>query len=303
MVINSITRTVVALGVVFLPAAVGSKPAQPMTLVIGPDQLVAGTIKGEPATFRMMAAGPKTLFLNPAAAARHSIRNGMFGGEGRVGPVRKRISTAVILYGVEGSAASKRRVLWSDTDFAPLADGGIGPGGVSHSVIVFNLRTAIPGEREFELPMSNAPSSYGALGTSVLVGGQKVTVLFDLTREASLATAAAAAALSASNGAQLKGPAGQEHVRLGVSRPTRDLILASPLAVGLLQITELRARIADNSDGTITDADVDVGEIVVTAKGAKQKPLYSISLGRSALSNCSSLIFDKQRRVIRLRCR
>lgn len=303
MVLKRFTQAFLALGMFLMPLEAGSKTTVPSTLTVGPDQLLVGTIKGAPASIRMIAAGPKTLFLNPETVERLSIRNGMFSGEGRVGPVRKRINTAVLSYSIEG-ATSKRRVLWSDADYAPLADGGIGPGGVPHAIIVFILRPAAPGEREFELSMVTAPASYGALGTSVRIGGQDHSILFDLTRETSLATAAAAAALSRSNGAQLQGPVGQDLIRLGISRPTRRLILASPLTIGLLQVTDMRARTADNSDGSaIAAEDIDVGEIVVTGKGTRQKPLYSISLGRDALSNCSSLIFNKPERVIRLRCR
>ena len=303
MAINRFPITPFAIGMLILPFEASSKTEAPLTMWVGPDQLLVGTIRETRLSIRMMTAGPKTLFLNPGTAERLSLRSGIFSGEGRVGPVRKRINTAVVTYSV-GEVASRRRVLWSDADYAPEADGGIGPGGVPHAVIVFNLRPAAPGEQEFELPMVSAPSSYGALGTTVSIGGQNLSILFDLTRETSLATAAAAATLSASNGAQLHESADQELIRLGVLRPTRQLNLASPLSVGLLRVTNMRVRIADNSDGSmITDGDADVSEIVVTAQKSRQKPLYSISLGRDALSGCSSMIFDKPRRIIRLRCR
>ncbi len=305
MIINRLTLIPIVsiLSVMMLPLPAGSKTAAPSTLQVDPEQLLVGTVKGTPVSIRMTAAGPKTLFLNPTTAERLSLRGGIFSGEGRVGSVRKRINTAVVSYSI-GEAASRRRVLWSDADYAPLADGGIGPGGVPHAVIVFNLRSPALGEQELELPMVSVPGSYGALGTTVSIGGQNLSILFDLTRETSLATAAAAATLSASNGAQLQGPTDQELIRLGVLRPTRQLKLASPLSVGLLRVTHMRARIADNSDGSmIADGDADVSEIVVTAQRSKQKPLYSISLGRDALSGCSSIIFDKPRRIIRFRCR
>ena len=283
-------------------AMVGAKSPPLAPLVVGPDQIVTATVGGQPVRLRMMASGPRTLFLNPALVARLSIKPGMFGGYGGVGPVKVRFNSAVIRYGVN-TTETKRRVLWADRDFAPGVDGGIGPGGVAHPIVRFILREPSPREVTFTLPLFGTSAGYGALETKMIINGEAIGIGFDLTRDATLATAAAAAALSATNGAQLSGEARQEDIRMGVARPVRTLSLQAPLLIGMLQLREISARVSDNSDGNaIADKDVDASEIVVTAKGAKSKPHYSILIGREALAHCSSLTFDKLAKLIRLSC-
>jgi len=280
----------------------GTAPDHASVLEVGSDQIVASTVAGTPARLKVMASAPGTLFLNPDIAQNLKLKSGPFKGIAKIGPVSVKVNSAVSRFGIL-SAEAKRRVLWSDRDFAPGADGGIGPGGVPQQTIVFHLRPATPGETEFTLPLFEASSGYGALETRASVAGRTIGIGFDLTRRNTLSTAAAAGALSTNNGGQLSGATKQEVIRLGVARPVRRFVLNRPLSIGPLRLSEMLARVQDNSDGSsIDDSDGDLSEIVVTAK-SKQKPIYSILIGSDALSSCSVLVFDKGRKVIRLRCR
>lgn len=280
----------------------GAAAKAPVSLNVGAEQIVSGEVNGAPVRLRVIASGPRTLFLNPSAVSRLGLSAGFFGGQARIGPVKKPVSSAVISYGVERQVW-KHRVLWSDADFAPDADGGVGPGGVPQDVVTFRLNGP-DGGRTYVLPMVEVESSYGALGLARAIGGAQVAILFDPMRDDNLATAAAGAALSSQLGGQLKGPARPEMIRLNVARPVRALTLDQPLQVGPLSLHDLMVRIGDFADGrAIADSDeADSSEIVVVGKKGRQRAVYNITLGRRALARCSSLVFDKPRKQIRLTC-
>lgn len=280
----------------------GAAPGSSSVLEVGSDQIVTATVAGTPARLRVLASAPGTLFLNPNVAQKLKLKSGPFKGVAKIGPVSIKVHSAVSRFGIL-TAEAKRRVLWSDRDFAPGADGGIGPGGVPQQTVVFHLRPAVSGEAEFTLPLFEASSGYGALETRISVAGRTIGIGFDLTRRNTLSTAAAAGALSISNGGRLSGATRQEVIRLGVLRPVRPFILEAPLSIGPFRFREMLARVNDNPDGSsVNDGDLDLSEIVVAATKSKQKPLYSILIGSDALSACSTLVFDKGSKVIRLRC-
>ncbi len=119
----------------------------------------------------------------------------------------------------------------------------------------------------------------------------------------------AAARLAAAHGGTLSGDAVLTEIFFGVERPVRTMTLARPLALGMLSITTLGVRIGDyGRTASIREADapveaVDPDEIVVTAKGGKRDMRRdTLSLGADYLKRCSSIVFDKPARQIRLTC-
>ena len=80
--------------------------------------------------------------------------------------------------------------------------------------------------------------------------------------------------------------------------------LARPFDVGALSIGSLDVRVADgNASGLPEAADAgDPNEVVVTAKGERDRSRDTITLGRDQLDRCSSIVFDKPAKQVRLSC-
>ena len=159
------------------------------------------------------------------------------------------------------------------------------------------------------LPMTDGGGLFGGGGGSfalVPVGGVPTRVRFNPDNARTLATAGAGVALASANGGRLEGATRTAHIAFGVERPVRLLKLARPLAIGPLTLAALDVRVADyGSAGGIADADApppDPDEIVVTAKGKRDRSRDSLTLGRDQLDRCSSIVFDKPAKQVRLSC-
>lgn len=99
--------------------------------------------------------------------------------------------------------------------------------------------------------------------------------------------------------------AGQQEIAFGIKRPIRTLTLTRALGVGPLSLHTLGVRTMDNgnaSDIAEAGTKADPNEIVVTAKGKHDPNRDRLSLGADTLARCSSIVFDKPARVIRLTC-
>lgn len=94
-------------------------------------------------------------------------------------------------------------------------------------------------------------------------------------------------------------------IAFGVERPVRMMALDRPLAIGALSLTRIGVRTGDwgNAAGIAEAGSADPDEIVVTAKGRKRDPFRDrLAIGADVLARCSSVIFDKPARQIRLTC-
>lgn len=271
------------------------------TLTVGPDFAVAGTVDTKPARFQMLPNGSSTLVLNPDAAARFGAKGGWLAVKVKVGPVAIKGNTAVMRFSADGTP-SRRRIGWFERPLAPGYDGALGPAAVPQSVVIFQLRAPAAGERQTVLPLVDR--GYGGMGTVITVGHQPIFVEWALTKPHNGATAAAGAAIAAAHGGQFTSRPFGEPMAFGVIRPVRRVGLSQPLAIGPLRIDALVTRTSDYGDtSSIPESDADPGEIVVTGRGKSSKAIYSMEIGRDAMQSCSSLTFDKPRRLITLSCR
>ena len=130
-------------------------------------------------------------------------------------------------------------------------------------------------------------------------------VRFSPHQRRTLATASTGARLAAIFGGRMEGASTTEEIAFGIARPIRDLVLVRPLEMGPFRITRLGVRVADEgSVATIADTDAppaDPDEVVVVGKGKHHRD--KITIGADLLAACSSIVFDKPARLIRLRCR
>lgn len=292
---RSLRLRALVFGAFALPLLVSAAPLP--NLAIGLDGLVNARSGTQPLRWLMLADGASAPILNRAAAQRLGFKPGWFGATVKVGPVRVPGSTAVMRFSI-GAFEFKRRMGWFERDIAPAYDGMLGPGAVPFPVISFKLRAPQPCEQVMTLPLVD--SGLQGMGTSY--GKPAIMVQFDPQRARSIATAAAGADLARLLDGELFGAVRQEHARFGVMRPVRELRFARPFMVAVLRLNAMLVRTSDyGNTGAIRDADADPSEIVVTAK-SKVKAIRVIHLGADALQHCSSLVFDKPRRQLRLSC-
>ncbi len=281
---------------------VAAKPAPvPQEITLVPGQPVSVTVQGIPISVLPQADGFGTLVLNPDSAARLGIKAGIFGGTGKIGPVKLPVSSAVVPYGI-GTKETKHRIIWLTRPIAASGDGALGPAAFAHPVVTFRLRPTMSGETVFSFPMSDKGASFGSLGLMIRDQGRDMLVQFDLDRAHSIVSAPTANGLAARHGGAMSGAATRQIIKLGVERPVRRLNLDTPVVIGSLRIKSVFARTSDygNASGIRSEND-DPDEIVVTGNGEHKPQL--LRLGREDMAACSRLTFDKPKRIVRLSCR
>ncbi len=234
----------------------------------------------------------------------------MFGFAMDFGPkvtVTGRTAVAHVAFGSDKPA--RQRIGFTAKPFAAGFAGVFGPGSLPDPVIRFHLRDAIAGERTTAFPMVDQGDLFGGWAERfavIMVEGQPMRVRFDPHHPNSVANAGAAVRLARAYGGTLSGTTSPTEIAFGVERPIRTLTLKTPFTVGPLTIGTLGVRTVDqgNTD-TIADADqqADPNEVVVTGKGKHDIKNDRLAIGADLLARCSSIVFDKPAKQIRLSCR
>jgi len=296
------TRSLLIAASLMLPAA-----APAPELVVGGDGIVPATINGVSGRIRIDPAVPALPMLATGWADRARLRPGPFAFGYLVGPEQVDGVSAVARIGVgRGAAPRRRRVGWTRRPYLTVADGVIGPGGLPQRVIRFVLRPALPGERTVTLPLVDEGGLLGGWGGTyalIEVGGAPMRIRFDPHHPRTLATAGAGVRLAAAYDGRIGGEIESLEIAFGIRRPVRTLRLARPLAIGPLAIATLGVRTADfGSTASIREEGGDPDEIVVTGGRRRNVRRDRISLGADSLARCSSILFDKAARQIRLTC-
>jgi hypothetical protein len=279
----------------------------PQELVVSGDGIVTASVNGVPGRVRIDPAVPALPMLGGAWAERAQLRPGPFAFGYMVGPerVNGRSAVAHIVVG-QNAVPRRRRVGWTERPYTAAADGVVGPGGLPQQIIRFVLGPPRPGERTVALPMADEGGLFGGWGHSYAVidlGGAPLRIRFDPHHPRTLATAGAGVRLAAANDARIGGETESAEIGFGISRPVRTLHLGRPLLVGPLAITELGVRTADfGNAASIREEGGDPDEIVVTAGNRRNNDRDRIAIGADLLARCSSLVFDRTARQIRLTC-
>lgn len=303
-----ITTTILAL------LALGAS-GPPQERLVAADGMIAARVAGLSARTRIDPAAPDMPLIDLDLAERARLK--LEGGWGisigySIGgtAIMTRTQSVPVDY---GSGPAKRRVGWAKRPFAPGVDVSVGPGGLPEPVVRFQLRAPRAGETTTVLPTIHESGPLGLFGgfsptlARIDVGGAPMRVRFDPFHPRSLATAGAAVRLAAAQDGVVSGDAVPTEIFFGVERPVRDLTLRRPLRIGALAISALGVRTNDfGNAASLREADApapDPDEIVVTAKGkARDMRRDTLSLGADQLRQCSSIVFDKKAKVIRLTC-
>jgi hypothetical protein len=133
--------------------------------------------------------------------------------------------------------------------------------------------------------------------------GERLRVRFNPHEPRTLATAGAAVRIANAYEGRVSGETAPAHIAFGISRPVRTMRLGRPLMLGPLAISELGVRTADFGNASvIREEGGDPDEVIVTGDRRRNRNRDRLSLGADQLARCSSIVFDKRRREIRLTC-
>lgn len=292
------------IGLVALLGLAASEP--PTERVVEPGATAPVTVAGIPLRLRISPGTPGLPLLSQAIVAQAGVKCGgllCFGAAYKIGREQVNGRTALAQIGWGDAPPAKRRVGWLSAPHDLPGDGTIGPAGLPESVVRFVLGPSRAGERTVAMPIEDEGllSQWGALRGVLTLGKDRIAVRFDPEHPRSLLTAAAGVAVARAQGGTLGEERGRQEILFGVERPFRVMTLARPLAVGPLALSTLGVREADGSGAnTIPQEGDDPSEVVVTAKG--KKTYMVLSLGADALARCSSLVFDKPAKQVRLTC-
>lgn len=273
------------------------------------------SVNGVSARLRVDPGALGMMLLSPDLAARAKVGNGGllgFGFKGHIGPTAVSGRTVIAHVGLNGQSEARRRIVWAARPYAAGVDAVIGPAGLDERVVRFVLRAPAAVERTAVLAM--APNGgmfadWDFLTARMTLGGEPVGVRFAPFNRRTLANATLARRLADVLGGRLTGPATDELIAFGVERPVRTMTLARPLAVGPVALATLGVRVADTgsvaglpeaTDDPSEAADPD--EVVVTAKSKRKARPAGLTLGADALARCSSIVFDRPAKQIRLSC-
>lgn len=111
-----------------------------------------------------------------------------------------------------------------------------------------------------------------------LAGERTIAVEFAPERPLSVATGAAAAALTETLGGTLTEPLVRVHVDFGLYRPARWLALGHPVLIGPFQLTRIGDFLGQQDLPPVERPDAE--EVVVEAREPRQQAVYPLVLGR-----------------------
>ena len=321
--IANILKTSVAASVLVSSVALAGDTA-PAIRDVPVGGMIAATIDGKPVTLRVDPAAPGLVFVTTAVAERLALKGGALGlgysvgGQGAMqattvrpmtfgtNAVKRRIGFPSRKHETKGKAADPR---WVGRPYADVGDGSIGPASLPEPVVRILLNAPRADERTVALPMVDGGGLLGKLSgifAQIMIGGQPIRVRFDPYHPRTTVTANAATLIAQAQRGTLAGLTAPVEIAFGIARPVRTMTLATPLLVGPLALSSLGVRTTDvGNAAAIPDADApppDPDEIVVIAKGKRDANRDRLTLGADLLDRCSTIVFDKPAKQIRLTC-
>jgi hypothetical protein len=294
--------------------ALGRKPPPPPPLppliLDARAPIITVDIAGQPVRLRVDPASARFVELNASAAKRLDLGNParMVGDRpvdlGRtrtqVGKVVVEQRTSEELIGYAGRVLPLS-VAWGSMDHVDDADGTIVPTMLPQDEVRFVRRAPNSGDATAALPLRWIGER--GLLAGIPAAGHQVDVTFSLIAPESIATAAAAAWLAATNSGKLSGPERQAVIMMGVTRPVRMLVFRTPVAVGPLRIPQVAARIFDwSGKNQIPSESGPDDEIVVPGKVSAQRTWAKLAIGRDHLDACAEIVWRRLPFEISLTC-
>ena len=256
--------------------------------------------------------------MGPSAAARIGLRNTPDSSPVTITGTGIFIPTirSLVSFAIEPVTAEKRWVGWLERELADQsrlcgdrsdADGSIGLESLPENRITFRLREPQPGERVFEIPVTQGVSLY----IPVKLGDVITEVRFWLHEKCNSASAQAGANLATLRDGRWDGPISIEQIS-GAAHPFRPIKLGRPLSIAGLPLHRIFVQIDQPTGRFKLPPDQDfaqgktekLNDILVTGKKRKADVPWNhiLVLGGDAFAGCSSLTYNKRRKVITVSC-
>ena len=272
----------------FLAALTPAEAQTSITVQANPIPIVDAQINGQAVRLEIDFRPPDVSLLNPAAAQRLHIFQ-MFNLSLQVdsgASIRGRLARPRMTF--QGNQASRAFAGVFAIPVTSRADGVIGPGVLPEDVITIVLGPDIPNARTITLPLANAD----VWTSAATAGGLGLRTNFDLGRQESVFNVTAARTFNEQNKIASDGDLIDREVILGLTtkvQPVRTELMALGLA-----LSPAYARTNEPLHGA-----EDENAVVVTAHAP---PPPGMTIGRAALSHCSSISVDRRTKQMTLRC-
>jgi hypothetical protein len=277
-----------ALWVCVTPAAAQSS----ITLDASPVPIVDAEINGRAVRLEVDLRLSGALALSQSAAERLRVR---------------RVPFVAIRVGVEGSdsylrgRAARPRIVFEGGDSrafagifpAPVtvrADGVVGPGALPYDIVTVRLGPDQPGARDMSFTLEDADN----WTPRIEVGGREIEINFDVTKQATVFNRPAVRYFDGTGAIPAAGDLAEIQVILGLRTLMQPV--TTELTVAGLPLSPAFAR----TNAALLGADEPDAVIVEADNGDETPP--RITLGRAALSRCSSISVDRRSKRLTLRC-
>lgn len=276
----------------------GGQAARAADLLVGTDHIVRGTIAGRPVRLLVDPGAPTLPILSPDFARAIGAKPSPAEAVAIVGPTRLSGQTAVLRLQFPGDRKPRKaRVAWFDSPLVAGVDAVVAP----HFLTPSRVRIALGGRGGRETTMAYVDLGSRSRGVLTSFAGEKVEIVFNLHRPLTGATADAGRLVALAQGGRLTESGGTMPIAFGISRPYRDVTLATPLVAGPFRLPLLRVRITGAGSLGIPGESQDPDEIVVSGKDSR-RPNRVIAIARDELDRCAWLETDRATSTIRFDC-
>ncbi len=285
-------RLLFALGALVCGLTTQAWAQDSITLQAG-SPIIDAEINGRPVRLEVDLRFPRALALSTEAAQRLRVRripfaNARIGIEGSDDTLAGRIARPRVVF--QGEEDERAFAAIFGVPVTRRADGLVGPGVLPYNTIVVRLGPDQPGARDITFPMEDADD----WRVSTQVGGETLQVLFDVSAGPTIFNRTASRLFDRPGGLVPVGDLARLPLILGLEtmmQPVETDFTVAGLALGS---TYARTN-APLIGATEPDA-------IVSESQARNPPPPNVTLGREALSPCSSITVDRRARRLTLRC-
>jgi len=282
--------------------------ALPQELVLEGDNIITLWVNGEPLRMEVSADSFGAPIINSEVAARLALIPTQQRGW-RFGPVEVAGLSTVAEVDF-GAGPAPMLISWAERFASRTSDGVIGVHSLPYQQVTFLVGTTAGDEitHRFALKRSGGRGDT-RLGTEVMVGKQRLTMIFAHQRAENLITAPTANFIATHQDGGFEARSDSIAVmNFAVERPTRMMRIAAPILLGELPVDRFAVRVEDYGEprrvGEIGEDDPRFapGNITVSRRKGRGKPDLLTRIGRDQIAHCSRLTYDLEASEIRLSC-
>lgn len=285
-------RLLFTLTALFLGATAPARAQESITLQAAAP-IIDAEINGRPVRLDVDLRFPRALALSTDAAEQLRVRrvpllSARIGIEGSDDTLLGRIARPRVVF--EGEEDERAFAAIVGAPVTRRADGLVGPGVLPYNVVIVRLGPDQPGARDITFALEDAD----VWRVEAQVGGETLQVLFDVTSAPTIFNRSASRLFDRPGGLVPVGDIARLPLILGLETMMQPVETDFTVA-GL----DLGATYARTNAPLIGATEPDA---IVSETQARNPPPPNVTLGRDALSVCSSITVNRRARRLTLRC-